>query len=172
MSIIVNGVELTEVIYAGVNLDIVKVKKGAAEAVTVFEKITQLTTPQNVTANGTTVSWDAVENATSYAVLADGVSIGEYTPFNVTITGNLEYTYIKVYDIEGGTLLYTFDNSDKSHTFTGVTSLFIDAGSVARVITSVTTTAGITSNRTTGHFYNVTITAEADGTVTIVQEND
>ena len=38
MSIIVNGVELTEVIYAGVNLDTVKVKKGAAEAVTVFEK--------------------------------------------------------------------------------------------------------------------------------------
>ncbi len=38
MSIIVNGVELTEVIYAGVNLDIVKVKKGTAEAVTVFEK--------------------------------------------------------------------------------------------------------------------------------------
>lgn len=38
MSIIVNGVELTEVIYAGVNLDIIKVKKGAAEAVTVFEK--------------------------------------------------------------------------------------------------------------------------------------
>ena len=76
MSIIVNGVELTEVIYAGVNLDIVKVKKGTAEAVTVFEKITQLATPQNVTANGTTVSWDAVENATSYAVLADGNEIG------------------------------------------------------------------------------------------------
>ena len=76
MSIIVNGVELTEVIYAGVNLDIVKVKKGTAEAVTVFEKITQLATPQNVTANGTTVSWDAVENATSYAVLADGSEIG------------------------------------------------------------------------------------------------
>ena len=42
MSIIVNGVELTEAIYAGVNHDIVKVKKGTAEAVTVFEKITQL----------------------------------------------------------------------------------------------------------------------------------
>lgn len=40
MSIIVNGIELTEVIYAGVNLDIVKVKKGTAEAVTVFEKAT------------------------------------------------------------------------------------------------------------------------------------
>ena len=82
MSIVVNGVELTEVIYAGVNLDTVKVKKGTAEAVTVFEKITQLATPQNVTADGTTVSWDAVENATSYAVLADGTSIG--TVENVT----------------------------------------------------------------------------------------
>lgn len=76
MSIIVNGVELTEVIYAGVNLDTVKVKKGTAEAVTVFEKITQLATPQNVTANGTTVSWDEVANATSYAMLADGNEIG------------------------------------------------------------------------------------------------
>ena len=76
MSIIVNGVELTEVIYASVNLDTVKVKKGAAEAVTVFERIPQLATPQNVSANGTTVSWDAVENATSYAVLADGSEIG------------------------------------------------------------------------------------------------
>lgn len=76
MSIIVNGIELTEVIYAGVNLDIVKVKKGTAEAVTVFEKITQLATPQNVTADGTVVSWDEVENATSYEVLADGASIG------------------------------------------------------------------------------------------------
>ena len=89
MSIIVNGVELTEVIYAGVNLDTVKVKKGIAEAVTVFEKITQLATPQNVTANGTTVSWDAVENATRYEVLADGASIGEYSVpsgYRVTLT--------------------------------------------------------------------------------------
>ena len=82
MSIIVNGIELTEVIYAGVNLDIVKVKKGTAEAVTVFEKITQLATPQNVSADGTVVSWDEVENATSYQVLADGTSIG--TVENVT----------------------------------------------------------------------------------------
>ena len=90
MSIIVNGIELTEVIYAGVNLDTVKVKKGTAEAVTVFEKITQLATPQNVTANGTTVSWDAVENATSYAVLADGSEIGtvfeKQTGYNLSIT--------------------------------------------------------------------------------------
>ena len=87
MSIIVNGVELTEVIYAGVNLDTVKVKKGAAEAVTVFEKITQLATPQNVTADGTNVSWDAVENATSYAVLADGSEIGTVEGAVTDLTG-------------------------------------------------------------------------------------
>lgn len=89
MSIIVNGIELTEVIYAGVNLDTIKVKKGTAEAVTVFEKITQLATPQNVTADGTTVSWDAVENATSYAVLADGNEIGtveQTVGYNLSIT--------------------------------------------------------------------------------------
>ena len=39
-------------------------------------KLTQLTTPQNVSADGTVVSWDEVENATSYDILADGVSIG------------------------------------------------------------------------------------------------
>ena len=43
---------------------------------TVASPLPQLATPQNVTANGTTVSWDEVENATSYAVLADGSEIG------------------------------------------------------------------------------------------------
>ena len=47
-----------------------------AEFVANTTKLTQLATPQNVTADGTTVSWDAVENATSYAVLADGNEIG------------------------------------------------------------------------------------------------
>lgn len=37
----------------------------------------QLSTPVNVSADGTTVSWDEVENATSYEILADGTSIGE-----------------------------------------------------------------------------------------------
>lgn len=36
----------------------------------------QLSTPVNVSADGTTVSWDEVENATSYEILADGISIG------------------------------------------------------------------------------------------------
>lgn len=43
---------------------------------TATEPLTQLATPQNVTADGTTVSWDEVENATSYEIYADGVSIG------------------------------------------------------------------------------------------------
>ena len=43
---------------------------------TVASPLPQLAAPQNVAANGTTVSWDEVENATSYAVLADGNEIG------------------------------------------------------------------------------------------------
>lgn len=37
----------------------------------------KLATPQNLSADGTTITFDAVENATSYEILADGVSIGE-----------------------------------------------------------------------------------------------
>ena len=70
------AVALENVSFKGVALDKVTFKRAGHEAVTVFEKITQLATPQNVTADGTTVSWDAVENATSYAVLADGSEIG------------------------------------------------------------------------------------------------
>ena len=40
------------------------------------EPTPQLATPQNVMASGTTVSWDSVENATSYEIFADGASIG------------------------------------------------------------------------------------------------
>ena len=36
----------------------------------------QLAIPQNVSASGMTVSWDAVKNATSYEIFADGTSIG------------------------------------------------------------------------------------------------
>lgn len=73
------AVTLENVSFKGVALDKVTFKRAGQEAVTVFEKITQLATPQNVSADGTTVSWDAVENATSYAVLADGNEIGTVT---------------------------------------------------------------------------------------------
>ena len=57
----------------------IKVESVSTETTTEVQAtfFAKLATPQNVTANGTTVSWDPVENATSYAVLADGVSIGE-----------------------------------------------------------------------------------------------
>lgn len=48
----------------------------------------KLATPQNVTADGTTVSWDEVENATSYEIYADGISFGDYTPAVYTQSGN------------------------------------------------------------------------------------
>ena len=43
---------------------------------TVASPLPQLATPVNVSADGTTVSWDEVENATSYEIFADGTSIG------------------------------------------------------------------------------------------------
>lgn len=43
----------------------------ASNAVTYTVVQPQLSTPANLTANGTTVSWDAVENAESYDVYAD-----------------------------------------------------------------------------------------------------
>lgn len=52
--------------------------------------ILQLSTPVNVSASGTTVSWDEVENATSYTVLADGNEIGtveqQIIGYNVSIS--------------------------------------------------------------------------------------
>lgn len=63
-----------------------------------------LATPQNVTANGTTVSWDEVENATSYEIFADGTSLGtvegttQDASYIVTIDDvtNDEYDYIQI----------------------------------------------------------------------------
>ena len=51
----------------------IKVESVSTETVTEVQAtfVVKLATPQNVTANGTTVSWDAVENATSYDVYAD-----------------------------------------------------------------------------------------------------
>lgn len=71
MPIIFGGTTVEKVVFGGTEVD-----KVVFNGVTVFEKMPQLATPQNVTADGTNVSWDEVENATSYEVLADGTSIG------------------------------------------------------------------------------------------------
>ena len=55
----------------------IKVETVSTETVTEVQAtfVAKLATPQNVTANGTTVSWDAVENATSYDVYADDTTL-------------------------------------------------------------------------------------------------
>ena len=57
---------------------------------TVASPLPQLATPQNVSADGTTVSWDEVENATSYAVLADGSEIG-------TVEGAVTPKFVQIF---------------------------------------------------------------------------
>ena len=82
---------------------------------TIASPLPQLATPQNVSADGTTVSWDEVENATSYAVLADGSEIGTVegaagfvqifptkTSDNYTLFENLNQS--KIYSIQPDTL--------------------------------------------------------------------
>ena len=46
--------------------------------VTAVILLPQLSAPANLTADGTTISFDEVENAEKYEVFADGTSIGEY----------------------------------------------------------------------------------------------
>ena len=73
---------------------------------TVASPLPQLATPQNVSADGTTVSWDAVENATSYAVLADGSEIGTVEVaakgFTVSYVNNGEDSAPAYFKINGG----------------------------------------------------------------------
>ena len=111
---------------------------------TVASPLPQLATPQNVTADGTNVSWDEVENATSYAVLADGTSIGVVDNvtedalagtwvFNdditldsvqsfslVFISGGIQGTSISIEETFGlFSLYYTWENSNVTQAFTG-----------------------------------------------------
>ena len=60
----------------------IKIESVSPETITEVQAtfVAKLATPQNVTANGTTVSWDAVQNATSYDVYADDtVLLGSVT---------------------------------------------------------------------------------------------
>ena len=42
----------------------------------VYERLPQLATPSNLSISGSTLSFDTVENATSYEIFADNNSIG------------------------------------------------------------------------------------------------
>ena len=51
-------------------------------------QLPQLATPQNVSASGTTVSWTAVENATSYEIFADGTSLATTANVSYNLTNS------------------------------------------------------------------------------------
>lgn len=70
MPIIFEGTTVEKVVFGGTEVD-----KVVFNGVTVFENKPQLATPQNVTADGTNVSWDEVENATSYEVIEGGNNV-------------------------------------------------------------------------------------------------
>lgn len=73
------------------------------------EPLPQLATPQNVAINGTTLSWDAVENATSYDIYADGTLIGNITgqePTPQVPKVSIKYTD----DYVSGYIAYSLDN--------------------------------------------------------------
>lgn len=54
--------------------------------ITVVATSRKLATPQNVTVDGTTASWDEVESATSYELYVDGTSIGTRSTTSYKVT--------------------------------------------------------------------------------------
>lgn len=101
MAIIFNGTTVDKVIFNGAEMETVKFG-----GVVVFENKPQLATPQNVTADGTNVSWDEVENATSYEVIEGGNNVlGTVTPsYKVTMT-------ITEYSIPYRTIFAVYDGN-------------------------------------------------------------
>ena len=106
MPIIFGGTTVEKVVFGGTEVD-----KVVFNGVTVFESKPQLATPQNVTADGTNVSWDEVENATSYEVIEGGNNVlGTVTPtpavsknwkFNGTKTAVPQQSFTKKASING-----------------------------------------------------------------------
>ena len=102
---------------------------------TIASPLPQLATPQNVSADGTTVSWDEVENATSYAVLAYGENIGtveKAAGYTITINNIGDYG---IYQIIRGreTVDYDVGANKGSHTYNNVTAIGIQPFSTCTI---------------------------------------
>lgn len=116
--------------------------------------VPQLDAPQNVTASGTVVSFDPVQNATSYEIFADGVSIGtvDYvikklaTPQNIQVIG-------------GGTTV-SWDAVENATSYEILVS-GSSFGTVSTTSVDLSTLSGW-SSLTDGN-YSVTVVAKADG---------
>lgn len=142
------------------------------------ECLMQLATPQNVSADGTTVSWDEVENATSYEVRADGVSIGTVengtgsTDATVTITNTSTRYIANVGTSYNGGGMANPDigtvgkNSTETFTIPKGTTIYISAntnmGYDSFVSTSIT--GNITEESSGGSLAKMII--NGDGTIT------
>lgn len=182
MPIIFGGTTVEKVVFEGTEVD-----KVVFNGVTVFESKPQLATPQNVTADGTNVSWDEVENATSYEVIEGGNNVlGTVTPsYKVTlaITENniSQRRQFTVYDgNRTGKVLYTNTSSSGSvpspQTFDitrGKITFYMAGGTIQYTASNIT---GLEYNQaesddstdTNTRVYNVT----SNGGITITVDYD
>ncbi len=77
------------------------------------QTMTQLATPQNVSVENTTLSFDEVENAEEYEVFVDNVSIGSYTkPSYILTSDSINPANIEVNGTALTSLPYTLQSGD------------------------------------------------------------
>lgn len=71
-----------------------------------MSSLPKLATPQNVSADGSTVSWDEVKNASEYELFADGETLGTYEPvtYNYTLEDGVLTLADAPYEQSGDTL--------------------------------------------------------------------
>lgn len=142
MPIIFGGTTVEKVVFGGTEVD-----KVVFNGVTVFESKPQLATPQNVSVDGTVVSWDEVENATSYEVLADGTSIGTVTPSVVISFTIAKGSSSTSYQAEDGMTWaqWVASSYNTAEFYISGTSVYEKGGSFA--IENVNSTDAIIANR-------------------------
>lgn len=121
-------------------------------------KLTQLAIPQNVTADGTNVSWDEVENATSYEVIEGGNNVlGTYTP-------PMSYQF-ELYLHRGGEL-FQGDSPSVAGTPEKVADIAFSAGTNTYTITKpyvrIVANSGIITTTKTGNIVAVNSTDSSD----------
>lgn len=143
------------------------------------EPLPQLATPQNVTVDGTTLSWDAVENATSYDIYADGTLIGNTdgggsggtVTFNIQESGIRKREYFRIYDgtDTSGTVLYEITNSTAIPSPLTVNCstghLYVNLSTSSVPLVRITnTTGGVTATLGPDDTY-IEITVTSNGTI-------
>ncbi len=144
-----------------------------------IEPLPQLATPQNVAVNGTTLSWDVVENATSYDIYADGTLIGNTdggssggtVTFNVQESGIGKREYFRIYDgtDTSGTVLYEITNSTAIPSPLTVNCstghLYVNLSTYGVPLVHITnTTGGVTATLGPDDTY-IEITVTSNGTI-------